>query len=354
MRGNIDIMLHDHLDGSRPLLNILPELFWRTHEAKKCYPFNPHTDHFRQVKKWFSDVHRDIIEKFSLTTGVMQEVDTLYLAAKTYTEFRAREGYRYCEIRIAPQYHTFRGLTEKQVIDALIRGIKRGEEKYPGIEVNIVFSIGREVSSERSEELVLIASECDCDYVVGIDLVCDEAENPPEKHTEAFRLARVIGIKRTCHAGEWVTNRRPEEKETLKQLVHNFTIDSPLLAKNISTALNVLKADRISHATALIQDPFLLEEVKARGVGIEGCPASNLETKAIPYLVALGIPGILDKGILYSLNSDDDLFLPTLDEIISTCKDDLLLTASDFEKMRANAWRTRFGLRKPVPCDVEL
>jgi len=193
-------LLHDHLDGSRPLLNILPELARLSGDR---YSFDPTKDHHGQIKRWFDNPLRDMPEKFSITTGVMQTPETLRLASRTYVRHRALQGLKYCEATIAPQYHTFKGLTEKEVIQALIEGIKKGENEFPDIEVNLIASVGREVSPEESVRLVEAFAECDRGYVPGIGLVCNEAENPPEKHELMFRRAKELGFKTTCHAGEW-------------------------------------------------------------------------------------------------------------------------------------------------------
>lgn len=348
----MDILLHDHLDGSFPLLTILPELFRLTYGANKKYPFDPWSDHHGQIKKWFSDVHRDIVEKFSITTGVLQDIDTLYIAGKTYTEVRARQGFKYCEARIAPQYLTGLGLNEKEAMDALVRGIKSGERNYPGIEVNLIFCIGREVSSERSSYLVKMAERCDREYVLAIDLACDEAVHPPEKHIRAFSIAKLMGFKTTCHASEWVKNRWREDKITAEQLKNNFQEDMPLLIKNIRTAIRELKVNRVGHATALSYDGQLMKYAADFGIGIEGNPASNLLTGVIPDIKSLKIREMLGGNILYSINPDDDLFMPDLKETIQICDDVYKFTEEEKLKLRVNAWKTRFGRRKPVPADI--
>lgn len=342
--SGIDILLHDHLDGSYPLLSILPELWRKTHEDGREYPAAEHRweDHHGWVKRWFNDAHRNIVEKFSLTTEVMQDVDTLFLAGKTYTEMRARQGFRYCEARIAPQYHTKLGLTEKQVMDALIRGIKRGELNYPGIEVNLILSIGREVSPDRACDLTGVTAECDRAYVPGIDLVCYEPSDPPEKFKKAYILAKLFRLKTTCHAGEWVTDTK------------NFLEDIPLLLKNIRMAVFELNVNRIGHATALAYDPKLISHIVARGIGIEGCPGSNLLTGAIPHVSLLKIRELLNAGVLYSMSPDDDLFLPDMDETFLICNDFYKFTNEEKAKLRLNAWKTRFGNRKPIPEDIVL
>lgn len=118
------ILLHDHMDGSRPLLTVLPELA-RLSGVK--YPFDQWANHHEQIIKWFGNpLKGDIVKKFSVTTGVMQDIDTLYLAAKTYVQLRANQGFKYCEATIAPQYHTFAGLAVQDVIHMFRRAKQLG------------------------------------------------------------------------------------------------------------------------------------------------------------------------------------------------------------------------------------
>jgi len=329
-----EAVLHDHGDGSVTLLNILPQLF---RISGRPFPFSIEPEIMaREVREWFTS-GRDIVERFSVTTGVLQSYEALYLFGKNYVCRRASEGYEYCEMTIAPQYHTFSGLTEAEVVAAVIEGIKSGESIHPRAEVNLLFSIGREASPEKAVRLVNVAGRCDRDYVVGIGLVCDEAAHPPEKHVPMFRRAKALGFKTTCHAGEWVCE--PGQQA-------DFHRDLPGLIKNIRTAVFGLGADRIGHAIGLPYDPELMKVVVDRQIGVEGCPGSNFASGLIPDTKCLRIREMLEAGVLYSLNPDDDLFLPTLAETFQLCDREYRLTADEKMALRLNALLTKFGNRK--------
>lgn len=329
------VLLHDHMDGSMPLLQIL----FRLHRlsGKEC-PFT-HDNIQEQVKAWFHS-DRDIVERFGATTGVMQKPETLALAAETYVEVRAKQGFEYCEMTIAPQYHVYGGLTVQEAVEALIDGIKVGEEKCgnPKMEANILFSIGREVSPDEAVRLVEIAAECDRDYVVGIGLVCDEAAHPPYKHKKMFERAHQLGFKTTCHAGEWVCGSGQNA---------DFERDLPGLLGNIRTAVYDLEVDRIGHAIGLAEDRNLMGEVIERKIGIEGYPGSNLSSGLIPNTLCLKIREMLKAGVRYSIHPDDDLFLPDLDETFQLCNAEYDFSEPEGCQLMVNAWLSRFGNRKP-------
>lgn len=359
--SGMDILLHDHLDGSFPLLSVLPELHRLTFDDKKPYPFNQWARHQEQIKNWFLEggVQENIVEKLSLTTGVMQNSNTLKLAAHTYVQVRARQGIKYCEIRYVPQYSTSPGLKEEEVIYALIEGIKKGEIEFPDIEVNLVISIGREISSSESIRLVHVINrmmiEFDVStYIVGIDLVCNKPDNPPEKHLEAFKLAKKLGINRCCHV-EQVKNRKPEDKDTPEKIDENFEEDLPQLIKNLRTAIFDLEINGIGCAVGLAYDPELIQAVVNKKIRVELCPGSDLITGLISNIKTLKIRELLEAGVLCSLNPNNDLFMSNIHELVQMYEDaygkppigeNLDLIAKEKKILRQNAWLTRFGNRK--------
>lgn len=328
---NCPVVLHDHLDGSRTLLPVLPRLY---ELSGKPLPFGPNVDVHEGFKKIFADPQVNLVQKFFHTTGVMQTRKTLILAAEAYVIGRARQGFKYCEATIAPQYHTADGLSVPDVIDALIDGIIKGEKQYPEIEVNLIPSVGREVSPEEAVRLVNMFSVCRMDFCPGIGLVCVEPGNPPEKHIQMFKQAKKLGFKTTCHAGEWVSESP------------DFKKDLPQILKNIRTAVLELESDRIGHAMGLAYDPELTDIVAKRKVGIEGCPGSNLTSGLVESVGQLGIRELLQCGILYSLNPDDDLFMPDLIEVMRMCNDFYCFSETERKLLTHNAWISRFGNRK--------
>lgn len=320
---------HHHLDGSRALLPILPYL----HKISgKKYPFYQWAGHHKQIITWFSDIHRNIVEKFSITTGVMQNPVTISTAAEQYVLYYARKGFISLKATMAPQYlvhgdlYTPKGvLTEKDVMDILIFGMKEGQRKAKEIgyevEVKLLFGIGREVSPEESERLVRIAANCDRDCVPGITLVCDESQNPPEKHLAAFQLAKKLDIEeRRCHV-EWVKNRTDEEKDTPEKIQRNYEEDKPQLRKNLETAIFKLEATHIDHAFSLPEHDDLIDEVVKRKIGITVCPGSLMFTKLISEIGILQLRKLMERGVRLSIDSDDDLFMMDLDEIFQLLND---------------------------------
>ncbi|MBU6500263.1 MAG: hypothetical protein KGJ89_00295 [Patescibacteria group bacterium] len=329
--ARINNSTHTHMDGAFALISILPQLY---DMAKIEFPFNRWGNYHKEIKKLFYEPQGDIVQLFSNITKVMQTKEALILVAATFTRFHARQGFRYCEATIAPQYHTKAGLTEEEVIRALVKGIKIGEREYPEIEMNIIFTIGREASPEEGVRLVEAASRCNRNYVVGIGLACDEAGYPPQRHIPAFRRAKELGFKTTAHAGEWASADL------------NAEMYEAQLVENIRCAIFDLEVDRIGHAIPLGRHPELISEVVKRGVGIEGCPGSNLASELIPNMKYLKIRDMLQAGVLYFINADDDLFLPDINETYWLCDEEYDFSDEEKAQMIKNSWLTRFGRRK--------
>lgn len=320
MKPNIRGLLHDHIDGSAFVLKILPTLY---KEANRKYPFASEEDLFA----FFRNPKVDIVEKFNIVTSVLQTEESLIILGFNYAKYRAEDGYLYVEGKFAPQYHTRGGLTMKEVADAIVHGINLGKYKF-GISITPVICIGREAEEDVGIEIAKIAVDYDGELI--LDLVCDEANHPPEKHRKAYELTFGTNVKRDCHAGEWVS---PEPKENYKER----------LLENVETALFTLRCHGIGHAIPIGKNARLLSYLLDCGIRVAGCPLSNLRSGHITSLKDLCIDKMLDMGVMYTINADDDLFLPKMDEVIKECDDTYNFTETQKLSLEKNVFRSAFG-----------
>ena len=125
------VLLHEHLDGGlRP--STVVDL-----AAESAYKGLPTTDP-GDLAKWF---HRgaqrgnllEYLEGFQHTISVMQTPEALERIAFEFIEDMYDDGVVYAEVRFAPVYHIARGLTQDEVVAAVINGLERGERTY-GVE----------------------------------------------------------------------------------------------------------------------------------------------------------------------------------------------------------------------------
>ena len=320
MKPKILGLHHDHIDGSKAVLGVLGDLYRLAH---KEFPFASLDDWLR----YFQNVHEDIVARFDTVTSVLQSQEALELLAYNYGRLRSEEGYVYVEGKFAPQYHIRGGLTIRVVVGAIYKGLRRAEGEF-GIRIVPVICIGREADPLVGMAIARVACEYDGEMV--LDLVCDEANHPPEKHLPAYRLTFGTKVRRDCHAGEWVS---PEPRETYKKR----------LTQNIRTALFDLRCDGIGHAITLGENPDLVSYVVDHGIRVAGCPLSNLRSNLIHSLGELRVDYLLDRGVIYTLNADDDLFLPDMNTVIDECDAYYNFTENQCAALQENVFRGALG-----------
>ena len=264
---------------------------------------------------------------FGLVTSLMQTEENLFLVAYEEVRNLAKEGIIYAEIRFAPQYHTgeasyyghklgAKKLTYTQIIRAVARGLKSGNDEF-GLTTRLIVCIGRESEPATGIEVAQAALACVADGVAAIDLACDESSYPPERHKDAYHLTCGTPLYRTVHAGEF----------------------GPQREKNIRTAIEELQANRLGHAIRLIRHADLIELVKERHIGIEMCPRSNRYCGFIHAYRELGIPQLLAQNVLVTVNSDDPaMFGYDLNDVIAALKFDW----QTVKRLQLNAIATAF------------
>jgi adenosine deaminase len=311
---------HDHIDGSAGILDVIEDLY---RLAGKPLPFATKGE----WQRYFKDPQENIVEKFGMVTGVLQSREALRLAGEAYGRRRAAEGMRYVEAKFAPQYHCAGGLTMAAAAEAMIAGL-RAAESAAGIRILPVLCIGREAEPEVGVEVARIALEYDGE--AAIDLVCDEAGHPPEKHLKAYAMTFGSNVRRDCHAGEWVAK---EPAETYRRR----------LLENVRTAVGTLRCHGVGHAIPLADDPELVRRVAGEGIRIAGCPLSNLWCGQIADVRELRIDELLDAGVIYTLNPDDDLFMPSASAVAARCDDAYRFTEAQRRALAANVANGAFA-----------
>lgn len=320
------VLLHEHLDGGlRPVT-----LIDLAHEHG--YAGLP-TNEPEALASWF---HRgaqrgnlnEYLEGFQHTIAVMQNSDALERVAYEFIEDMFHDGVVYAEVRFAPVYHTETGLTQDEVVQAVVRGLERGERAF-GVRWGLILCAMRHMqNSLEAAELAIRTRDIG---VVGFDLAGGEDGFPPKKHIDAFHAIQRANFHITIHAGE------------------AYGLQS------IWQALQYCGAHRLGHATRLRDDieqlssgalqlGSLAQYVLDRRIPLEMCLLSNLHTGAITHLEAHPFGELFRKGFRVCLNTDDRLMSDTSMTRETTLAIELFdLSLDDLEKLSLNAMKSAFA-----------
>jgi adenosine deaminase len=117
--------------------------------------------------------------------------------------------------------------------------------------------------------------------VVGLGLGGREVGHPPEGFADVYAEARRQGLRVVAHAGETAG------------------------AASVRGALDSLGAERIGHGVRCLEDPALVEWLRAGRVPLEVCPTSNYRLGVVPPGRPHPIRRMVDAGLCCTLNSDD-------------------------------------------------
>lgn len=328
------VLLHEHLDGGLRPQTII-EL-----ANDQSYKELPTGDPL-ELASWF---HRgaqrgslpQYLEGFQHTTAVMQTPEALERIAYEFIEDMYHDGVVYAEIRFAPVYLTKGGLSQREVVLAVIRDMQKGERDY-GVKWGVILCAMRHL--QDSPEAAELAISLRDHGVVGFDLAGEENGYPPKKHIDAFHAIQRANFNITIHAGEaYGTN-------------------------SIWQALQYCGAHRLGHATRLRDDVSqtpegtLLTGALARyildhRIPLEMCLLSNLHTGTYENLQQHPFPTFLKMGYRVCLNTDDRLMSDTsMTKETSIAAMEFDLSLNDLKTISLNAMKSAFA---PHETRVEL
>ncbi|GAA5831818.1 hypothetical protein JCM11251_003897 [Rhodosporidiobolus azoricus] len=254
----------------------------------------------------------DFLAFFNRAMDVLLYEDDFAALAYAYLRRVARDGLVHAEIFFDPQAHTGRGIELEVVVKGLKKGLAQGEEEF-GITTALIACFVKHLSVEsactmvRSLEPYVASGD-----VIGLGADSTEKGNPPHKFSPVYSLARSLSSPiphLTMHSGEegpstWV-------RETLSMGIK-----------------------RIDHGVHAADDESLLEEMAADPeVFMTVCPLSNVRLRVHGDVKESPIPLLLEKGVRFSLNSDDPAYFGgyVLDNYLA------VQTAFSFPK---STWRT--------------
>lgn len=309
------IELHCHLDGSLRYSSVIEE-------AKKQNIDLRLTEN--EVKEKLI-APRDCesleryLESFELPLKVMQTRDSLKRFTYEVFEDSYKEGVVYMELRFAPVLHMKNGMTLKEIIGAVIEGMKIAEKKYD-VYGNIILCCMKNYDERYAIETIEAGKAYLGKGVVGIDLAGPELEGFSKKFRKSMRIAKNYGYYITIHAGEAASGN------------------------NVYESIKLLGAQRIGHGVRTFESNEAYNAAKNKEVFLEVCPSSNIQTKAVEDLKMHPFIDYYKDDILISFNTDNRTVSDTtLSKEIFLASSIIDLSLDDYKKMYYNTVGASFA-----------
>jgi adenosine deaminase len=143
------------------------------------------------------------------------------------------------------------------IIAAATRGMDRATLEYP-VKPGLLFCLDRAFPFELNEIIAEKAIAWRDRGVVGIDIAGPESATfRVADYKRLFRRVRQYGLGLTVHTGE------------------SGSVDE------VARVVELLEPDRIGHGVKAAYDPRAMEMIRERGIVLEICPTSNLNTRVV-------------------------------------------------------------------------
>ena len=221
----------------------------------------------------------EYLQKFDLPIQCLQTREGIREASREFLLDVAKENVRYMEVRFAPTCSINAHMTYRDVMEATLCGLEEARKEC-GTFYNVIVCCMRHFDLETNLAMLKGCREFLGEGVCAADLAGDEASWPMSRFGELFREARKLDYPYTIHAGECGS------------------------VQNIVDAIEA-GASRIGHGVAMKGCLEVQKLCRDRHIGVETCPTSNLQTRAVTVLKDYPVREFLNNGILVSVNTDN-------------------------------------------------
>ncbi len=304
------IDLHLHFDGSLPVNTV-----WNQARKQGITLPADTVEELRDMMVCPVDCGslNEYLEKFDLPLSVLQTVEGIKESMEDLIAELIAEEMLYAEIRFAPQLHLKKGLTQEEVVQAAIAGV-RDAVGQGTIKVQLILCCMRGTDNfEANKETVALTAKYLGKGVCACDLAGAEAVFKTEMFDDLFAYAGKLGVPFTIHAGE---------------------ADGPV---SVRAALS-FGAKRLGHGVRSVEDADLVNDLADCQVVLECCPISNVQTKAVESIQVHPIKELLYRGIPVTVNTDNrTVSQTTIAKEIQYLRDNLGLTLEEERQLYLNA-----------------
>lgn len=174
-----------------------------------------------------------------------------------------------------------------------------------------------------------LSRHCDIDYLMkclehfwgiddfySIDLYGDEFAQPIENFIPIYKMAKVNGLRRKAHIGEWGT------------------------ADDVYKGVELLELDEVQHGIAAADSNSVMKYLVKNHVRLNITPTSNIKLGRVKEMKNHPIQKLFRSGVDVTINSDDILIFDS-DISKEYCRlfDNGTLTAEELDTIRVNGLR---------------
>ena len=263
-RPKID--LHCHLDGSL-VLKSMSEILGREVLEEEIQV----SDNCTSLAEY--------LQKFDLPISCIQTEAGLKKSAKDFLLNLQKDHVKYIEARFAPFFSCGEGLSYRQVMESVLDGFKEASEEC-GILYQVIACNMRHLDEETNIRMMRECREFLGEGLCAIDLAGDEAGMPNALFGNLFAEAKRLDYPYTIHAGE---------------------------CGSVQSILDAVEmgAKRIGHGIAMMGNLEVQKVLAGKGIGVEMCPISNYQTKALQPEDVYPIREFAKTGVLATINTDN-------------------------------------------------
>lgn len=259
----------------------------------------------------------EYLQKFDLPLECIQTTEGLRKAAKDFLLELPKDQVKYVEVRFAPQLSRHQGMNCKKVMEAVLDGLEEAKNSCD-VEYQVIACMMSHHDEETNLRMLKECREFLGEGLCAVDLAGDEAGFPRKKFYPLFQEAKRMDYPFTIHSGE---------------------------CGNVQNVLMAVEwgAKRIGHGIAMMGNPQVQELLAKKHVGVELCPTSNYQTKALLPGTCYPVREFANAGVPVSINTDNRLVSNTsLANEMQFLREQFGITEEELRSYQRNAVETAF------------
>jgi adenosine deaminase len=280
------IELHRHLEGSLRLDTML--------DIARQYELTIPETHFSSLVQMQRDeplTYSTFLSKFQTLRTFYRSPEVIARVTREAVADAAADGVRYLELRFTPvALSRMQGFSLGEVMDWVIQSAEEAGREY-NLTTRMIASVNRHEPVDVAEQVAREALARKDRGISGLDLAGNEVDFSAEPFAGLFREVHQSGLHITAHAGEWGG------------------------AENVREAIEVLGAERIGHGVRVMEDSWVVDLARERGVIFEVCMTSNIQTGVVPSLAHHPIAQMIQSGLNVTINTLTDEYRVALEQM---------------------------------------